>query len=384
MKKMLAVFFVAVLFVAVVPVYAEESGSVPGKSKIGGHVKFSVYDSADGVTGWGTSSALTFTAKSSQYTGMGFREFILYVSQEITDQFSVEVCPVLSVRTGATPSLGTIIGKQKSASPSLSALDLDRAVLKYMAPWEIELTFGIFKPVFTMNYGYELFWEEEYNGGKFVCNPNLGVMHETGLEIYRNFYIADVVALPVYLYALNGGSYYVDSNNQPMLAAHIEPEYGPVKIGASFAAQKFDTKEQKWSFRYTGGAAFNWKGIQARVEYAAGDWQNDIMTTTNTYNARAEGFYATASYKLPSDWNMDWLKVFYTFEYALQNFNGTFSHSSARGGGDKYVQHTAGLDIYITPASMLQFQVDVADWRRRDNSLILIFTRPTLGARVTF
>lgn len=343
-----------------------------GKTTVGGHVRLKLYDNPTGWSSWGAPFNLTTSTKSEDYAGMGFTDAILYFSQDITDNFSIEFCPTFSASTGATPKFYFAIGKQATAAPAIKA-DIDRVVIKYRAPMDIDITFGVMKPVFTMDYGHEMFWEEEYNGGKFTCNPMLGQMHDAGLEVYKNFEIEEI-SLPVYLYLLNGTSYYADGNNQPQLMVHVEPGWGPFKLSASFAAARHDTAELKGFTKWSAGFLVNWQGISLRSEFVSSKKEKAI---SNVRDALAEGYYITASYKV-----LDWLRVFYHHDSALHNFNGFFF--TGPGAGERYITNTAGISVFITESSILQFQVDVADWRRRDDSAILIFTRPTLGTRITF
>ena len=367
--KLKKVFVLAVVFLALV--FGQVIASEAGKTTVGGHVRLKLYDNPTGWSSWGTAFNLTRSAKAEDYVGMGFTDAILYFSQDITDNFSVEFCPTFSASTGATPKFYFDIGKQ-ATTPALKA-DIDRAVIKYRAPMDIDITFGVMKPVFTMDYGHEMFWEEEYNGGKFTCNPMLGQMHDAGLEIYKNFEIGEV-SLPAYLYLLNGTSYYVDNNNQPQAMIHVEPGWGPFKLSASFAAARYDNPELKGFTKWSAGFLVNWQGISLRSEFVSSKKEKSI---SNVRDALAEGYYITASYK-----PLEWLRVFYHHDSALHNFNGFFA--TAPGAGERYITNTAGINIFITDSSILLFQVDVADWRRRDDSAILIFTRPTLGTRITF
>ncbi len=372
--KLKKVFVLAVVFLALV--FGQVIASEAGKTTVGGHVRLKLYDNPTGWSSWGAPFNLTTSTKSEDYMGMGFTGAYIYLSQDITDNFSIELVPIISASTGATPKFHSTIGAHATAAPAVS-LGIDKAVIKYRAPFDIDVTFGVMKPVFTMDYGHDMFWEEEYNGGKFICNPKLGSMHDTGIEIYKNFEIEEV-SLPVYLYLLNGDDnsfkYYNDSNNQPQGLIHIEPGWGPFKLSASFTAGRRDAKELLGMHKWSLGFLVNWMGLHVRSEFAKGKWEKSI---SNSRDALTEGYYIMASYK-----PLEWLRVFFHHDSVLHNFNGFFF--TAPGAGERYITNTAGISIFITESSILQFQVDVADWRRRDDSAILIFTRPTLGTRITF
>jgi len=371
MKRVLLFTVMAIFFVP----FCIFSGDIQlGNTKVGGHVKFIVYDSAEGTsTFYTTPGNVTKNAEGRYYTGMGFKEFILYISQEISDVLEFEIEPVISANTSATPAMYKQIGSGITRNNRMALeLGIDKAVFKYMAPWETEVKLGLFKPVFTMEYGHELFWEEQMNGGKFavLTGVSLGQMHDTALEIYKAFYIGEV-SLPVYLYVLNGG-YYADSNNQPGAMIHIEPEWGVLKLSGSFFASSVDNNFQgaEWfnfrgtknMTRWSAGGAINWQGITLRSEFAK--FRNE-RATANKDNL-GEGFYVKLLVR-----PMKELRLMYHFD-------------CARGNGVDYITHLPGFQYFISDATIAEFQCDIADWRSTNGRQKMIFTRPTLGIRITF
>ncbi len=394
MKKLL-LFLFSVLFLISFSSFAGEMKL--GETKVGGHLKMVLYDQPTGVTTVKSGSVVTSTASTS-YIGMGFNEVILYISQELSDKFEIELKPKFTVSTGATPKLGTVIGVQRARSVTYTA-GLDEAFVKYRAPEDVEIKAGVFKPMFTMNYGQELFWDEMFNAGKMICNPNLGQAHEMAVEIYKPFNFGEV-SMPVYLYIINGAgssSYYSESyisgNNfsmYPGAAAHVEPSWGPFTLSGSImaaatsagvnpGAQWFNFKGNANFHKWSAGASVNWQAFKIRGEYVRGKWEKGTVGA-KIYDAISEGYYATVVYRLLPD-----VTIFAQNDTARSlNFNGGIPGAKMSGTSETYITNTAGLNYFITDSSILQFQVDVADWRNGNGTQTLIFTRPTLGLRVTF
>ena len=73
------------------------------------------------------------------------------------------------------------------------------AVIWY-APGDVEVKAGYLKPLFTWDYGYELFWNEQFNG--FRASTAFG-WHDEGVEIYKSFE-GDGFSVPSSLYIVNG------------------------------------------------------------------------------------------------------------------------------------------------------------------------------------
>jgi hypothetical protein len=361
-RKLLAVAFVFLLGFSFSAVYA-------GDTKVGGHVKMVIFDAVDGVnTGQGVKTGGT------EFMGFGFGELILYFSQQLNETFSVEFQPSFRASSGATPQLGKKIGSQIAVtSPSFGGFD--RALVKYLAPMGVEISAGIVKPKFTMDYGQELFWDEEYNGSKFSADPWLGEMDDAGIEIYKSFSVGDA-SIPVWLYALNGygGTDYADNNRQPSAMIHLEPEMGMFKLSGSYTIGQYDADKHNTYQRLSGGLVFNWEGLQVRGEYASGKWENKMGAGLD---AVSQGWYGKAIYKF-----FPWLKLVYNYNVAALNFNGFFY--TANQGGEKYITNSLTVDLSVTDSAYLMLQIDYADWMQNNGMDGLNFIRPTIATRVTF
>ncbi len=348
------------------------TSDTPASTVIGGHIKMTLFDAVDGVETRSPGGALGET----EYSGFSFGEIILYISQKISEKFSVEVEPEFSASTGATPKLGTSIGAQMSPkAPSFGGFD--RALAKYLAPMDVEISAGIVKPKFTMEYGDELFWDEEFNGSKFAADPWLGEMADTGVEVYKNFTVGDA-SIPVWLYALNGydpaAVVVNDNNDAPAFMIHVEPNMGMFKLTGSYTVGQYDNGKHDAYERASGGIQFIWDNLQLRSEFANGRWENKIATGID---ARSYGWYVKAIYKFTP-----WLKLVYDYNVAELNFNGFFVTNN--NGGENYLTHTLVLDYNITDSTYLMLQMDYADWKQNNGAEGLRFFRPTLALRTTF
>ncbi|MFC1691895.1 hypothetical protein ACFL1R_00125 [Candidatus Latescibacterota bacterium] len=338
----------------------------------GAHVKLTLFDYKDGKMNG---------IKGHESAGMAFTETIIYISSEISDRISVELQPMFNAKTGATPRFGTDLGNTKGSNISPKFDEFRRAVFTVMMPYDIEMSIGILKPQFTWDYGAELFWEEETNGGKFSINNFLGAMHETGIELYKPLELP-FLSLPTYIYLLNGGkggqkNLYNDNNNSPTAMIHVEPEIGAFRFQGSLARGKWDDDGKYNMTRYSAGAGYVWGNFAARAEVAGGNWENSIAAST-LEDATPFGYYA----KLLWDFSW-WGKAMLHYDYALHNFNGFITTNP---GEEEYVTISPGLIINIASGSMIQIQYDIADWRQwgASGDETLKFNRLTAGWRSTF
>ena len=245
-----------------------------GGTTIGGHIKLTAYDYKDGKMNG---------IKGHQYSGMRFSGMYLYVSSELTDKISIDLQPqfdassTFDASTGATPRFGTKLQESKNPAVEPVFSGWVKAVVKIALPRGYELSAGIVKPRFTIEYGAELFWEDEFNGSRFACSKDLGAMKETGVEIYKPFEVGPI-SLPAYLYILNGNgtTNTLDNNNSPMLMVHAEPEIGAWKFSGSLGRGRYDNGNKLDETRYSLGGSYEWKDLSARAEYAGGLWERSL------------------------------------------------------------------------------------------------------------
>jgi len=348
---------------------------------IGGHVKLTAFDVAKGDHN---------DVSGDQYIGMGMREMILYFSQELSDKVSIDLQPFWDASTGATPKFGKDIGEQKTAAGSVDPKfhGWIKAVVKTLLPGGYELSAGIVKPRFTMEYGAENFWQDEFNGGKFSCDNYLGAMHDTGVEIYKSFEFNNL-SLPTYIYLLNGGYEFSDNNKGPMGMIHVEPEFGALRLTGSAAFGKYDNDGENSVTRFSAGAAYDRGPFAFRAEYACGNWANSIVTASDTSgnptafeDAKPSGLYAKVFYRFAP-----WGRLMLHYDLVDHNFAGFFYTAL---GSEKYSTITPGFQLNVSESSIIQIQYDMANWQQKDKYGIpgqkdeLKFNRLTVGWRTTF
>lgn len=344
-----------------------------GDTTVGGHLKITMFDFADGDHTTGGT-----TVSSDENVGFSFREMILYFSQEIDETLSVDLQPMWSTSTGATPKFGKDIGEQKQAAGNIEEgfHGWIKAVVKKVLPYEIEASVGIVKPRFTWDYGAELFWEDEYNGGKFSANNYLGAMHDTGFEVYRPFELG-AVSLPAYVYFLNGGYEFADNNRNVSTMLRLEPEMGPLKISGSFLKGKYDDAGLYYMTRWSGGLAYEYGPFNIRGEFAGGNWEKSI---SGTKDAKPSGYYVKAFYKV-----FPWMQCMIHYDYVDHNFTGFFYTAP---GSEEYVTITPEIRFSLGESTFVYFQYDIADWTKRNSAGIktdeIEFKRLTVALRTTF
>ncbi len=364
--------FVGMMFVLVMsrgtPAFAQDV-------MVGGHLKLLGYDYKDGKMNG---------IKGHQYTGMSMQEMILFVSAELSDKVSIDIQPQFDAKTGATPRFGQKLQETKrtagSVFPEFSGFV--KAAIKVALPRGYELTAGIVKPRFTLEYGAELFWEDQFNGSRFAISPSLGAMHETGIEIYKPFELG-MASVPAYLYIINNSSEYIDNNSSPMVMLHAEPEIGAWKFSGSLASGKYDDENKLNNTRYAVGAAYEWRDISARAEYAGGVWERSvrdidpIANTVTISDATPWGYYGKVFYRATP-----WARLMLHYDYVKNNYSG----SRSTPGEEKYSTITPGVQFRVMSSSFIQVQYDIADWKQTSDagSETLKFNRFTVGWRTTF
>lgn len=358
-KLMLMVALLSFTILSVKLVYAEGT-------TVGGHIKMDLYDYKDGKMNG---------LKGHEYSGMDFREMIVYISSEISNKVSIDLQPVFDASTGATPKFGKLLGATKKDPKDIEEGfgGWVKAVVKVVLPKGYELSAGIVKPRFTWDYGGELFWEDEINGGKFSCNSQLGAMHELGFELYKPFEVGKV-SLPTYLYVVNGGVEQSDNNNTPMVMLHAEPEVGAFKFQGSLANGKYDAANKYSNTRYSAGIAYEWQNLSARAELAGGTWEKSLLTE----DANPFGYYLKVFYKFAP-----WGRAMLHYDFVDNNYSNNISTP----GTSTYTTITPGLQLKIANGSSVLIQYDIADWKRQQKGKdeeTLKFNRLTVGIRTTF
>jgi hypothetical protein len=367
-----------------------ESSGGAGGTKIGGHIKIGAFDYVSGTSTWQKAGGDS-TLSRNDYDGFNFKGVVLLFAQEVSNFLSIEAEPAFSgifATTGATPRVGTDFRPTKiSQNSRIAQFDgFQRALLKFVLPKEVELSFGILKPRFTMDYGAELFWEEELNGSAFSCNTRLGAMQETGIEAYRTFEV-NKISLPLYLYVVNGnGELGGATNRTPTVMLHVEPELGFLKFSGSFAYGKWDGGDSNAYSRWSGGASATLGALSLRGEFAGGLWKNqNTLSNASRMDETSSGFNVKASYR----W-ADWGKLM--LGYSLSNEGIQVNDTSSSGGvvavkTETYGTFTPVLQFNPMNSASIFIQSDIGTgkgWQDIATPLKLSYIRMSIGTRLTF
>jgi hypothetical protein len=362
-----------VLVLSCIGILATAKFVFAGETKVGGQLKLTVFDYADGKHNGFASSG---------YTGFQFTEADLYITQQINDKVSVDIEPAFEGTTLPTPRFGAAIGTPLTAPSGVTPyFEFRKALVKVDLPMGYEVSCGIVKPRFSWEYGAELFYQDEVVGSKSADNDLLGAMRDSGVEIYKPYEIKGF-SLPTYLYFLNGlpsspaqGAAFGDTNRNPMMMAHVEPEIGALKLLASVGYGTWDTKDLKAVNRWAAGADYTYQKWNLRTECFAGSWQAMGFTGKDVLPF---GYYAKLFYRVNP-----WLRAMLHYDIVDNNYTG-FTYTTGR---EIYQTITPGIQIFAADSAQLIAQCDIGSWRQTNAAGVvdtIEFTRFVLGWRIVY
>jgi len=390
MKKLAILAGCAALFGALaLPSMAEE-----GAVKVGGHMKGPVL--TDNV--WGKAMVNGVKSDGSYSAGSYFstHAFQLYISKDITENVSVHAVPDFgSAGAGASPSLGKKMGetlKDTGGAPAYKFQELTASV--NLTELGVQLRAGYMSLPFTQDYGKELFWHEEHNGGKFTLASS---WHDTGLEVYKAFELGGV-SVPASAYIVNGNSSHNrDNNNSRAVMLHVEPEFGAIKTFASFGAGKWgdsvalatgtlngvaDDTDKKTFYRVSTGLGYSYKRFKVRGEAAWGRWNDSLSLTGAPYSRNRDdfGYYGKLFYTVMPDK----LTAMAHYNYYV---NDVVNGSSNGVMQEKYDTTYLGLQYEPAPAFTILVGYTRGNWRNNDiptKKDYVQFNRFQTSVKVTF
>lgn len=354
--------------------FANEAATGDVQVKVGGISKLTVFDRVNGGSYVGAAGR-----ELDKTYGVTFKDFNIYINAKMNDLVSFEIDPRFSASTGATPKLGTTTTASSSASASkafsFSGISHGKAVMILNLPEDVEMEIGILEFPFTVEYGKQAFWSDTYNGYKFAANDNLGSMHESGFQIYKNFDFGDI-ALPVTLGILNGGSSNnVDVNNTPGVALHIEPTMAGLTLLGSIYATKYDEYERKAMHKWAAGIMYGIGDLNLRSEFVKSKKEQNGKADVTGEDAVSEGYYVTATYKL-----LEWATLVLHHESALEGS----AEGDQAAWGNRYITNIGGININLSDSTIMMCQVEVFDWKNNNGTTKVLVTRPIIGVRNTF
>ncbi|MCG2712799.1 MAG: OprO/OprP family phosphate-selective porin [Candidatus Omnitrophica bacterium] len=328
--------------------------------EVGGHFRMYMFDKSDGKRNG---------IKQHNNVSAGINSFYLSFKKELSDYLSMYVEPEISVSASATPSLGSDITRATSATTSTS---FHRAYMLVSLPNDMVLKAGLISPLFSEEYGTEIWWHELNHQNKGL--DMVETMSDQGLELYKNFDFEEW-SLPLYLYLLNGKSL-VDDNHSKIVLLHFAPELLQAKLRllGSIGYGKWDTNDDYAQRRYALGFDWKYNALNIMSEYLYRSDDNVSLSGGNKEDGKRTGYYIRALYNITPKWkglvkysNVDLYKTGTTFMRT-----------------DNYEVLTVGINYLITETSTIISHVSFCDAERSDNSETLKNARTTIGWRTTF
>ena len=373
---------------------ARSKAEVDGLVKIGGHMEGPVL--SDSVWGHAVVNGVKTRGSYSAGSYFGSNAFIMYVSKDINDTMSVHISPDFgNAGAGATPSLGRKLGETLKDTGGASSFRFNDATFNISFPdYGVQMRAGFMSLPFIQDYGKELFWHEEQNGGKFTLGNG---WYDTGIEIYKPFEFQGV-SLPLSLYIVNGNSSgNRDNNNGKSVMIHVEPEFAGVKTFASFGAGKWgdklalstgtlngvvDDQFKKGVFRWSYGAAYSYKRFKVRGEAAGGKWQDNLFSgAAGEADRRTFGYYGKLFYTVVAE------KLTAMVHYNLYKTDVAAVSPASHVITETYKTTTLGLQYELAPAATFVVQYDIGKWKNDDvagQEDSIKFNRALASVKVTF
>ena len=366
-------------------------GAVGAQLSFGGDLKLHLFDMSTGSsTVMGVDSLgkpMPVKYDTTDRWDMGFERAYLYFVVQVTDQMSLDIEPELAARSGATPELGMRIGAQRVPNETNLRVAFNAAKLTIAVPWNLQVSGGILRPLFTEDYGDMKAFQETNRYNKTGANHWLQAWHDMGIEVYRPFELKlgeKYVSIPTYLYLLNGAPNYIeipasDNNSNKMVMLHAAPEFWKIRVMGSYGFGKWDDEGKYNVMRYAIGLGAEIGPMWLRAEYVGGRWDNETWRDIDTFAAQPFGYYA----KLGVNIVPDRLRFILSYDYAEHNFNGFLSVGDP-AVKQQYATVSGILGWSVVSGSSVMLGIEKAMWKTSDGNTGLDYLRPTLGWRTIF
>jgi len=404
-----------VLLVAVMATAIAASGAVGAQLNFGGDIGFvlfdvssgsgsaPVWDGKDSVTGnWVEGPFGDTTGRVNSYLmshGVG-----LYFNVQLNDNVSINVLADCGgTGTGATPSLGKKLGTQQGTG-TLKAISFPEANMSVMLPWQVQMTTGVIRPIFSEDYGEKKSYQEHNRMHKSSANGYGGEWHDLGIELYKSFEPGGGLSIPAYAYLMAGEQMIGDDNSNKSLLFHVAPSLWKLRVLGSygFGKEGADGELEPWS-RYAVGLGGDFGLVYFRTEFFGGSW--DGVTVYNeankdstgkilpsTYTRKPTAYYVTAGVNIIPD------KLGFNLVYDQSNSDWTTWGKIGRGlnttkergrsttdATESYTTIGATIQYWVIPGSALMLEYNRGMWKVGDGKWSeLNFNRVTLGWRTVF
>jgi hypothetical protein len=320
----------------------------------------------------------------------------LYWNVQLSEKISVSaLTEVGGTTTSATPRLGKKLGTQQGEAGTQKALSVPEAYIQVMLPWDLQLSTGIIRPLFSEDYGAKKGYQEANRLFKSSANAYGGEWHDLGFELYKAFEPGGNISIPTYLYLLAGEEMYGDNNSNKTVLVHVAPEFWKLRVLGSYAFGKYDAENEKAFTRYAAGLGGEFGNFWFRGEYFGGTWdgvtaynQNGAAIDTITFTRKPIAYYVKAGYNFIPDK----LGLVLTYDQSSPDWTtrGMLGYTSNASGvtteaGESYTTLGATLQYWVIPGSSILLEYNRGMWKVGDGTLNkLDFNRVTIGWRTVF
>ena len=320
----------------------------------------------------------------------------LYWNVQLSEKVSVSaLTEVGGTTTSATPRLGKKLGTQQGEAGTQKALSVPEAYIQVMLPWDLQLSTGIIRPLFSEDYGAKKGYQEANRLFKSSANAYGGEWHDLGFELYKAFEPGGNISIPTYLYLLAGEEMYGDNNSNKTVLVHVAPEFWKLRVLGSYAFGKYDAENEKAFTRYAAGLGGEFGNFWFRGEYFGGTWdgvtaynQNGAAIDTITFTRKPIAYYVKAGYNFIPDK----LGLVLTYDQSSPDWTtrGMLGYTSNASGvttdaGESYTTLGATLQYWVIPGSSILVEYNRGMWKVGDGTLNkLDFNRVTIGWRTVF
>jgi hypothetical protein len=387
---------------AVVVTVLAASGAVGAQLNFGGDLGFWLFDVANGSglvpmsDSTGARSGVPFDTTQRFNMQFGAHGLGLYWNVQLSDQISVNALTEVGASSGASPSLGKKLGTQMAEAGTQKALAVPEANIALMLPWQLQMTAGIIRPVFTEDYGEKKGYQEANRLFKSSANAYGGEWHDLGVELYKSFEPGGGFSIPAYAYVLAGEEQFGDNNNNKMLMFHVAPAFWKLRMLGSYGFGKYDDEDQLGVARYAAGLGGDFSPFWFRTEFTGGSWDGATI-----YNHKAEGGVDTLTYtQKPISYYVkagvsiipDRLGFVLTYDQYTPDWTtwGKLGYASGTSNmtteaNESYTTMGATVQYWVIPGSALLLEYNRGMWKVGDGTLCKIdFNRVTLGWRTVF
>jgi hypothetical protein len=329
----------------------------------------------------------------------------VYWNVLLTDQVSIHILTeVGSTSTGATPVLGIKLGAQQGGAGTVKPLAIPEANIQLALPWEVQMTTGLIRPIFSEDYGEKKGYQEGNRLFRSSANAYGGEWHDLGIELYKSFEPGGGFSIPAYAYVLSGVAAggevaYGDDNSNKGLMLHVAPSFWKLRVLGSFGfgEEGADGESKPWS-RYAAGLGSDFGKFWLRGEFFGGSWAgNEVLNAANkdslgnivpdTVAFKPVAYYVKAGCNLiPDKLGLVLTYDQYSPDWTTRGKLGyTTQSGSTTDANESYTTIGASVQYWVIPGSAIMIEYNRGMWKVGDGSLDKIdFNRITLGWRTVF